>query len=74
MKFLNSKEGRIILSIIWGLGLSALFRRACVGRKCIIIKGPHPDTIANKIFKFNNKCYKYNPYSVTCKESGNIPI
>ena len=31
--FLNSKNGRILISIVWGLGLAALFRKVCKGRK-----------------------------------------
>ncbi len=74
MSFFDSKFGRIIISVVWGLGLSALFRKACVGRNCITIKGPKPQELENKVYGFNNKCYTYTPYSVTCKKSGNIPI
>jgi hypothetical protein len=74
MSFIDSNVGRIIISVVWGLGLSALFRRACNGRKCIVVKGPKPSQFENKIYGFNNKFYTYQPYSVTCKKSGNIPI
>jgi len=65
---LNSKEGRIILSIIWGLGLSSLFRRACKGRKCIIIKAPNIKEVENNIYKFENKCYKFSTEQSSCKK------
>lgn len=65
---LSTREGKIILSIIWGLGLSALFRRACKGRTCIIIKGPKPNEMHNKIYKFDNKCYKYTAVNTKCKK------
>lgn len=74
MSYFDTKEGCIIISIIWGLGLSALFRKACTGRNCILIKGPNPAEIKEKIYKFNNKCYNYQPYSVTCKKTGNIQV
>ena len=74
MSIIDSNIGRIIISIVWGLGLSALFRKACNGRTCLIIKGPKPQQLENKVYGFNNKCYTYQPYSVTCKKSGNIPI
>ena len=39
MKFLKNIENKpflkIVISIIWGLGLAAIFRRACKGRDCI---------------------------------------
>lgn len=64
----KDKYGKIIISVIWGLGLAALFRRVCEGRNCIVIKGPKPKEIDNKIYKFDQKCYKYNSYPSSCKE------
>ena len=37
--FLKSRRGQILISIIWGIGLAALFRRGCANNKCLIIKG-----------------------------------
>ena len=65
---LNDEKGKIIISIIWGLGLATLFRRACKGRNCIIIKGPKPNELEGKIFKFDNKCFSYQAESTSCKK------
>ena len=65
-KIIKSEYGKIIISIIWGLGLAALFRKVCEGRDCLVIKGPKPKDVDNKIFKFDNKCYKYNSYTTKC--------
>ena len=35
---LENEVGRGVISIILGLGLAALFRRACKGNNCIIVK------------------------------------
>lgn len=61
------KNTTIIFSIIWGLGLSALFRRVCKGRNCIIYRAPAPNDVIGKTFRFNNKCYNYKPRTVECK-------
>ena len=63
----SSREGGILISIIWGLGLSALFRKVCKGRSCIIMRGPKPAEMHNKIYKFDNKCYKYTAANTQCK-------
>ena len=72
MGFLNKiskdKYGKILLSIIWGIGLATLFRKVCKGRSCIIMKGPKPNEVDNKVYRFNKKCYKYKAYSTTCKK------
>lgn len=65
-KILNTKEGSIIISVILGLGLASLFKKACKDNNCVIIKSPPKNKIIGKIFKEDNKCYKYNPVSTKC--------
>ena len=64
--FINSEKGIILLSIIWGLGLSAIFRKVCKGRNCIVIKGVNPKNIKDKIFKIDDKCVKFYPEISSC--------
>lgn len=64
---LKNKIGRIIISIIWGFGLAALFKRVCKERDCIIIKSlVSPQNIQNKIYEFENKCYQFEPKITKC--------
>tara|TARA_Y100000389_G_C16991004_1_gene284911 strand:- start:130 stop:411 length:282 start_codon:yes stop_codon:yes gene_type:complete len=75
-KFLSSPTGKVFMSILWGLGLTALFRRACKGRSCIVYKGPHPSTINGRVFKHDGKCYKYNTKRANCDtvEENNVQL
>jgi hypothetical protein len=84
-KFLYSHTGKVIISIIWGLGLAALFRRRCNGRDCRIIqyKGPKQSDITDTFYHYESPpknakssfrtgkhiCYKYTPYLVECPET-----
>jgi hypothetical protein len=63
---LLSNEGRILISILWGLGLATLFRKVCVGRNCIVIKAPNIKTIKKNIYGFDGKCYKFNSQITKC--------
>ena len=65
---ISNDKAKIIISIIWGLGLATLFRKVCKGRKCLIIKGPKPEEMNNKVYKFDNKCYLYKSQNTTCKK------
>jgi hypothetical protein len=65
-KFTQTKNGRIIMSILLGLGLSSLFRKSCKNRNCIVFKAPSIKEIKDKTFEFNNKCYKYNETNIKC--------
>jgi hypothetical protein len=63
-KFISSRSGVIIMSIILGLGLSSLFRMSCNSRSCIVYGAP--DFSEKKIIKYNNKCYKPEEKMETC--------
>ena len=65
-KFLSSPTGKVFMSILWGLGLAALFRRACNGRSCIVYKAPHPSMIQGNVFKHEGLCYRYNTKRTNC--------
>jgi len=65
-RLLYSDFGKILISIVLGLGLASLFRRVCNDRKCLEFVGPKMDDIKNKNFKFNDKCYEFKATAKTC--------
>ena len=67
-RILEHPVGSIVVSIILGLGLASLFRKACVNDRCIVIKGPPTKEIQNFHYKLNDDCYKYEPYVVNCDD------
>ncbi len=66
-RIMDSEIGINIISIILGLGLASLFRKVCRDKDCIVIKGPKLSSVKDKIFKFDDKCYQYEPISTSCK-------
>jgi hypothetical protein len=67
-EIIDNYWGRVILSIIWGLGLATMFRKVCKGRNCIVIKAPDNKEIVNNTYRFNDKCYKFKSTAVSCKK------
>lgn len=65
-ELINSKQGKYIFSIILGLGLASIFRKACTSRNCLVFKAPSINNIEEKIFGHNDKCYKFNTNSTSC--------
>jgi hypothetical protein len=67
-KIFKNKYTRIILGILWGLGLSCIFREACNGRKCVIYKAPNKLEVKDKVFanKKDKKCYKFKTEKTEC--------
>jgi hypothetical protein len=74
-KFVHTKTGRYLMSIILGFGLATLFRVTCQDKNCIILKAPPLDKISSDdIYKLNNKCYTFKSEQTTCDKSKKIPF
>ena len=67
-ELLDTKAGSMIISIILGLGLAAMFRQVCKGKQCIVIKGPNVNDTQKYYYKVNEDCYKYTPVVTECDE------
>ena len=57
LELLFNPTGRILISIIWGLGLAALFKSACKHRNCQVIqyKGPNPEEVKKSYYKYGKR-------------------
>lgn len=66
MKKLQSRVGRIVVSIILGLGIATLFKPKCHKRDCLEFNGPDLDEIKDNVYRYNNKCYKFKLTSKSC--------
>ena len=53
----------IFLSILLGVGISALFKVCCDSRSCLVHQSP---SLYEKIVNYENKCYKPIERSETC--------
>tara|TARA_B100001059_G_C17839291_1_gene590791 strand:- start:10963 stop:11205 length:243 start_codon:yes stop_codon:yes gene_type:complete len=71
-RILHTKFGQTLLSIILGFGLASLFRKVCRKRSCMIFKAPTPKDIEEKVYKFEDKCYKFKPNPAKCDVSKKI--
>jgi len=70
-KFVHNGTGKILMSIILGIGLATFFRSVCKGRKCRIISSPPIEEIDDQIYKFNDKCYKLEKHAIDCDKHRN---
>ena len=65
-KLLYNEFGKFLISIILGLGLASLFRKACKNRNCLKFMAPPLDEITNNIYDYSNKCYKFKEKTIKC--------
>lgn len=64
---LNHPVGRIIISVLLGLGLASLFRKVCSGSSCMIMQSPNIAELEKYYYKMDDDCYKYTPVATKCK-------
>jgi len=64
--FLKHPTGQIIISLILGFGLAALFRQACKGNDCILISPPDKNDLKKYYYKIDDDCFKYTPVATQC--------
>ena len=71
-RLLHGHYSKYVISAILGLGLASLFRKICNDRNCLVFYGPKIDTIENKTFGFNDKCFKFEKKTGTCSKQKKI--
>lgn len=71
-RLLYSNSGRILISILLGVGLASLFQKVCKDKDCLIFTGPVISDVDGKIFKHGDNCYKYDIMTTSCDSSKKI--
>jgi hypothetical protein len=70
IKTIHTPNGKLVISIVLGIGLASLFRKVCTGRNCIVFKAPDFSEIDKNTYSHNNKCYRFEKKSVSCGTDG----
>ena len=71
-RMLNSEQGKVLISILLGLGLASLFRKAIKSENSFIFNGPILDEVEGKIFQQGDKCYKYESKNDKCRDTKKV--
>jgi len=68
-EILHSKNGKILMSIILGIGAATLFRKTCKERNCLVFKSPAMKDIKDKVFEYDKKCYNFKENIKKCNSN-----
>lgn len=71
-RFVHTESGKYIMSVLLGFGLASLFRTVCKGKNCIVFHAPPLESVQNKVYQFEEKCYKYTPVSTKCNSNKKV--
>jgi hypothetical protein len=69
LDFIKTKNGRIFISILWGVALASLFKKVCSDRKCVVYKAPNPEEMEKHVYGHNDKCYEFKVETTQCREN-----
>ena len=56
-RLFTTKTGKIILSVLWGLGIAALFYKVCEHSGCFIMNKTTTPDVEHNIYEFRNECF-----------------
>lgn len=60
-KFLYTKFGRVLMSILLGFGLASMLRKVCKSGECYRFDAPDfANSIKDKTFQYNGECYVFD--------------
>jgi hypothetical protein len=71
-RLLNTSLGNFFISVLLGLGLATLFRKACTDKNCISFHGPVITNVDGKTYKHGEKCYQYVSNATSCDANKQI--
>lgn len=71
-RLLHTSLGQFFISILLGLGLATLFRKACNDKNCLSFNGPVISEIDGKIYKHGEKCFSYTSTATACDANKQI--
>ena len=72
LKAVDTRVGRIVVSVILGVGLASIFRRVCNSRECLVFEAPPMEEVTKNTYRYNGKCYRFEESPVACSSKKKI--
>lgn len=68
-RVMHTKYGQVLISIILGLGLASLFRKACDELNCFNFVAPKTSEVEKNAYKHDSSCYKFKAMTKKCDKN-----
>jgi len=68
-RILQSEAGRVVVSLLLGLGMASLFRKGCDTLNCLNFRAPDSEEIEKNVYRYGDGCVKYAHRAVPCSEA-----
>jgi hypothetical protein len=53
----KTKTGKVVLSVLWGLGIAALFYKVCENAGCFVMNEHTDPSVESHIYEFRKECF-----------------
>jgi hypothetical protein len=64
----------MVMSLLIGFGIAAIFRPLCKGPECVIMRGPPVTDIRGAVYQFGSKCVEFDAKPIECPKGGTVPV
>ena len=71
-QMLHTSYGRLVISVLLGLGLASLFKKTCNSKSCYKFVAPNVSEITSSVYSHGDSCYTFKPITVQCKNKESI--
>ena len=68
LKKMKTPTGKMVMSIVLGIGLATLFKSLCDHESCRSYIAPKPEEVEDKVIKKDGKCYSYQMENTKCND------
>jgi hypothetical protein len=58
----------VLVSLVLGFGIAAMFRPLCSGPDCIVLHGPPVKDVIDKVYQMGERCVEFTTEVVDCPE------
>jgi hypothetical protein len=71
-RLIHGRFSKYVISVLLGVGLATLFRKACNSRNCLVFKAAPIEKVKGQVFNYNNKCYTFKESTQSCDSNKKI--
>lgn len=71
-QMLHTSYGRLVISVLLGLGLACLFKKTCHSNSCYKFVAPRVSDVTTSVYSHGDSCYTFKPITSQCKDKNSI--
>ena len=71
-RLFESRVGCVVLSLLIGCGLAAMFRPVCRSGACVVMRAPPLPATQGRVFRIDDNCFRYERRATACSVTSKV--